>query len=99
MCASGARSPLAPTEPCAGTTGVTPRLSSSHKRSSVAGLMPEWPAESELTRSTPAARTNSSRSGAPVPAEWLRTRLRCKVSACSRSITTLAMRPNPVVTP
>ena len=27
MCASGARSPLAPTEPWHGTTGVTPRLS------------------------------------------------------------------------
>ena len=31
MWASGARSPLAPTLPCDGTTGVTPRFSRSHK--------------------------------------------------------------------
>ena len=49
MCASGARSPLAPTEPWHGTTGVTPRLSSSHEQFERLGLMPECPAASELT--------------------------------------------------
>ncbi len=61
--------------------------------------MPECPADSELTRSTPAARTWASLSGGPVPAAWLRTRLRWRrrhVSAAS--ISTFAIRPNPVVT-
>ena len=38
--ASGARSPLAPTEPCEGTTGCTPRLSIATRRSSVSRRMP-----------------------------------------------------------
>ena len=44
MCASGARSPDAPTEPCAGTTGVRPRVEhrASSRRSS-SGRTPEAP--------------------------------------------------------
>jgi hypothetical protein len=44
--ASGARSPEAPTEPCHGMTGCTPRSSSSHKRRQSSGRTRsgQWPA-------------------------------------------------------
>ena len=41
--ASGARSPDAPTDPCAGTTGVRPRASIASMRPSVRGWTPEAP--------------------------------------------------------
>ena len=41
MCDSGARSPEAPTEPCAGTTGSTPRSSIVVSRRTVATVTPE----------------------------------------------------------
>ena len=43
MCASGARSPDAPTEPCFGTTGSTPRSSICCMKASVCGRTPEAP--------------------------------------------------------
>ena len=49
-CASGARSPLAPTLPCDGTIGVTPRLSISQMVSMVMARTPELPFASELAR-------------------------------------------------
>ena len=42
-CASGARSPEAPTEPCAGTTGWIPRRRKSSRRSATIGRAPEKP--------------------------------------------------------
>ena len=42
-CASGARSPEAPTEPCAGTTGWIPRRRKSSRRSATTGRAPEKP--------------------------------------------------------
>ena len=56
-CASGARSPLAPTEPRHGTHGWTPRLSASTSASSVSSRMPEKPRASTLARSAIIART------------------------------------------
>ena len=43
QCASGARSPLAPSEPCSGTTGVIPALSSASIVSASSGRAPEQP--------------------------------------------------------
>ena len=43
MCDSGARSPDAPTDPCAGITGVRPRSSIAANRAMVAGRTPEAP--------------------------------------------------------
>ena len=99
MCASGARSPLAPTDPWHGTTGVTPRSSIATMRSSVSGFTPEWPAESEFARSAPAARTSGTASGSPVPAAWLRTKFSCSATASAGATDTFASRPKPVVTP
>ena len=41
MCARGTRSPLAPSEPFSGTSGVTPRLSISTRARTVSKRMPE----------------------------------------------------------
>ena len=59
-CASGARSPLAPTEPRDGTTGSTPRSRHSSSSSTSSGRAPERPFASAFARSSIAARTISS---------------------------------------
>ena len=41
QCASGARSPLAPSEPCSGTIGTSPALSSATICSATTGRAPE----------------------------------------------------------
>ena len=41
QCASGARSPLAPSEPCSGTTGVSPAFSMTRIASATSGRVPE----------------------------------------------------------
>ena len=79
-CASGARSPLAPTEPRLGTRGCTPRLSSATSASSVSTRMPEKPLASTLARSAIDARTARTGSGSSTPAAWLRSRLSCSAA-------------------
>ena len=91
-CASGARSPLAPTEPRLGTRGWTPRLSSASSRSSVSRRMPEKPLASTLARSAIDARTARTGSGSPTPAAWLRSRLSCSAPSASRGIARLGER-------
>ena len=56
-CASGARSPDAPTEPRAGTSGSTPRFRHSSSSSTVSTRAPELPFASAFARSSIAART------------------------------------------
>src|SRR5438552_2281114 len=67
-CASGARSPDAPTLPCFGMTGCTRRLSMSQSRSMTSARTPERPAASVFARRSRIARTNG-------PARVLRPRL------------------------
>ena len=83
-CASGARSPLAPTEPRDGTRGCTPALSSATSASSVSRRMPEKPFASTFARSAISARTTGAGSGSPTPAAWLRNRLSCSAASWSR---------------
>ena len=64
-CASGARSPLAPTDPRDGTTGCTPRFSASSSASSVSTRMPEKPRARTFARSAIIARTVRTGSGSP----------------------------------
>ena len=59
-CASGARSPLAPTEPRAGTYGRTPRSRHSSRSSTVSTRAPEFPFASAFARRSIAARTIGS---------------------------------------
>ena len=64
-CASGARSPEAPTEPCAGMTGRTPRSSRPRSASTTSGRTPEQPLASTLARRQSMARVSASPSGSP----------------------------------
>jgi hypothetical protein len=97
--ASGARSPLAPREPWAGTTGWTPRLSISMSSWRTSGRTPEWPRAREFSRATIIARTCSSESSGPTPTAWLCNRLCCRSDACSGEMRMFRRCPNPVVTP
>ena len=81
--ASGARSPEAPTEPCAGTIGVTParqhrfekakRLAAARRRRLARGCRASAPSSGAPSRRA---------SGSPTPAAWESTMLRC---SCARS--------------
>ena len=99
MWASGARSPLAPTDPRLGTRGCTRRLSSARSASSVSRRMPEKPLASTLARSAIDARTARTGSGSSTPAAWLRSRLICSRARSSRSMRVSANEPKPVLTP
>ena len=98
-CASGARSPLAPTDPRAGTHGSTPRFRHSRRSSTVVTCAPEKPFASAFARSSIAARTTSSGYGSPTPHAWLRSRRSWSSSASSSGMWADTKRPNPVFTP
>ena len=98
-CASGARSPDAPTEPRLGTTGSTPRLRHSSRSSTVSMRAPELPFASVFARSSIAARTISSAYGSPTPHACERSRRSCSSSVSSSGIERFTKRPKPVLTP
>ena len=98
-CASGARSPLAPSEPRDGTRGCTPAASSASSSSTVSRRTPDAPVASALARSSMAARTTSVGNGSPTPQAWLRSRLSCSRATSSCAIATSTNRPKPVFTP
>ena len=66
-CASGARSPLAPTLPCSGTGGHSPALSIAASSSARSGRAPEYPFVMTFARSSIIARTSRSGSRSPTP--------------------------------
>ena len=98
-CASGARSPEAPTEPRLGTTGSTPRSSSARSSSTVSTRAPELPFASAFARRSIAARTISPGYGSPTPHAWERSSRSCSSAVCSSGIATATKRPKPVLTP
>src|SRR5438045_2796938 len=75
--ARGARSPLQPTDPWRGTTGVTPALSRAMSASAMRGRTPDMPIASVRARSSMVARTTSVSTGGPTPAAWERIRASC----------------------
>jgi hypothetical protein len=97
--ASGARSPLAPTEPRLGTTGTTPRFRQSTSSSTVATLAPELPFARAFARSSIAARMISIGYGSPTPHAWLRNSRSCSSSVSSTGMVWDTNRPNPVLIP
>ena len=99
QCASGARSPLAPSEPCSGTTGVRPALSSATIRWATTGRAPEKPIARVRARRSIIARTTSRSTGAPIPAACDLMSARCSSSRRPAGITTFASDPKPVETP
>ena len=98
-CASGARSPEAPTEPCTGMTGVTPRASMPSSSAISSQRTPDAPRPSDSSFNAIVSRTIGSGVGSPTPAQWERTRLRCSAAVSSGAILTLASLPKPVFTP
>ena len=76
MWASGARSPEAPTEPCEGTTGVTPRSSIASMQSIVSGRTPEAPCARLASFSAIMSRVTATGVGSPTPAACDSTMLR-----------------------
>ena len=98
-CASGARSPLAPTEPRLGTTGSTPRFRHSISSSTSSTRAPELPFASVFARRSIAARTTSGGYGSPTPHAWLRRRRSWSSSVCSAGMDCDTNRPKPVLMP
>ncbi len=98
-CASGARSPLAPTEPRAGTHGSTRRFRHSMRSSTVTTRAPEKPLASAFARRSIAARTTSSGYGSPTPHAWLRRSRSWSSSASSSGMWAETNFPKPVLTP
>ena len=99
MCASGARSPEAPTEPCDGMTGSTPLASIPSISAMTSGRTPEAPRPSERSFSARISRTVSGSTGSPTPQQCDRIRLRCSVAVSSAAILIEASLPKPVLTP
>ncbi len=99
MCASGARSPDAPTEPCPGITGVRPRISRASSRAMVCGCTPEAPWARLASFRASISRTIAIGVDSPTPAEWESTMFRCSVARSQASIRTLASFPKPVLMP
>src|SRR5690349_16728557 len=77
MCESGARSPLAPSEPISGMAGVIPRLRYVSSRVISSGRTAEQPLARALSRAVRMARDSIAENSGPTPALWLRTRLVC----------------------
>ncbi len=81
--ASGARSPLAPTEPRPGIHGVTSASSSHRSWSMTSGRTPECPPARLAARRITMPRASARLRGGPQPTAWLRIRLRCSSSSCA----------------
>ena len=98
-CESGARSPLEPTLPCDGTTGMMFALIMAINASSVELRTPECPFARAFTRNIIIARTISGGSSGPIPAACEMRRFSCSACTSAGGITTLANSPKPVVSP
>jgi len=98
-CASGARSPDAPTEPCAGMHGTMPALATPTTSSTTSHRTPEYPRASDAAFSAITRRTVASSSSGPVPALCERTSARCNSASRASSIRVRASSPKPVLTP
>ncbi len=99
MCAKGTKSPLAPTEPCWGTAGMTRRLNISASSSTSWGRTPEYPFMSALALRRSMVRLISLGANSPTPAQWLRMRFRWSSETRSGEMETSASLPNPVLMP
>ena len=99
MWASGARSPLAPREPCSGTAGTTPAFSIAARASTSSARTPESPAARVLTRIAIIPRPTSGSRKGPTPAAWLRSRECCSARLSPGGMLVSASAPKPVLTP
>ena len=97
--ASGARSPLHPSEPWSATRGVTPALSMAARVSATTGRTPVRPPARVFRRRNISARTTSRSTGGPMPAAWLRMRRTWSSWRRSAGMCRVASAPNPVEMP
>ena len=65
----------------------------------VAGCTPDAPCARLPSFNAIISRTTGTGMGAPTPAAWLSTMLRCRVSRSAASMRTLASFPKPVLMP
>ena len=99
MCASGARSPDAPTEPWLGTNGTRPALCTASSVSITSSRTPDAPRASDAAFSASIKRTTAGCSGAPTPTLCERIRLSCSASRSLSLMRVDASLPKPVLTP
>ncbi len=99
MWARGTKSPLAPTDPWLGTTGITFWFTNSTRSRITSGRMPEWPFMRALALRIIMAFTTSPEKGSPTPQLWLRIRLRWSSATLSREMDVSANLPKPVLMP
>ena len=99
QCASGARSPEQPSEPCSWTTGVMPADSIAAYAPAVAARTPVRPVASVESRSSISARTTSRSTSSPDPAACERISPRWSSSRFETGMCSVASAPNPVETP
>ena len=98
ICANRARSPLAPTEPCLGTTGCTRLLSIERSVSTSSGRTAEYPFARALALNNIIALTTSVGSGSPTLHAWLLRRLTWSAWISSFGMRTSNRSPTPVFT-
>ncbi len=98
-CASGARSPDAPSEPFSYTMGWTRSFAKRIKRSTSSGVTPEKPLASPLTLRINIRRTSSAGISSPTPTAWLRIRFSCSCSIFDGAMRVSARMPKPVLMP
>ena len=99
ICASGARSPEAPTDPCTGTTGVTLRARQSSISFAVSQRIPDAPRPSDRSLRIIISRVVASSSASPTPQQCDRTRFLCSRAVSSGGTRTEASLPKPVFDP
>ena len=99
ICAKGARSPEAPTDPCTGITGSTPVASIPSISAQISQRTPEAPRPSDRSFNAIIRRTVAGSSASPTPQQCDRIRLRCRVWVSRGAILTEASLPKPVFTP
>ena len=100
MCASGARSPEAPTEPCAGNDRDDVRCQHALPAARcVASRTPEAPCARLASFSAIISRTTGDRQRLADAAACERTMLRCSVARSAVPMRTLASLPKPVLMP
>ena len=97
--ASGARSPEAPTEPCAGMQGTSPARTTASSASTTSSRTPECPRARLAALSAITSRTTGADSGTPTPTQWERIRFCCSVASSAAGMCVLASLPKPVFTP
>ena len=99
ICANGAKSPDAPTDPWHGTTGNSPSRNIASSSATVAGATPDAPCARLASFSAIISRTTGPGIGAPSPAACDSTMFRCNARSSPSAIRTLASFPNPVFHP